>query len=177
MKKLQFILTLFLLLLSVTVLAQKIEYNGKEYHVKKDKIFLDGVDVTTSLNDAERTAIKTTLAEKLAREKKLKEAEEAQKKAEKKQKKAEKSQKKAEKKLKKRENAQKALEKSQKKHKKDMAKYEKLKRKGKLSPEDEGKWLKKLEKQKEKIVNCFQDGKYAQRSASQQSVVRIFQRI
>ena len=139
---------LMLLLFAVGLIhAQKVEYQGKEYKVKKDLIFLDGVDVTPNLTVSEQTAIKDALKRQIDFEK----VEKEQKRAEKKQKQAEKKQKKAEKEVKKREKAQRNLEKSQKKLKKDTTKYEKLKANGKLSPEDEGKWLKRLEKLKEKI--------------------------
>ncbi|PWK20317.1 hypothetical protein [Xanthomarina spongicola] len=62
------------------------------------------------------------------------------------QKKAEKSQKRAEKALRKKEQAQKAFNKSNKKLENTQNKYEALKNKGKLSPLDESKWLKKIER-------------------------------
>ena len=147
MKHIKLLISMVLLFAVTLVQAQKVEYQGKEYKIKKDLIFLDGVDVTPNLTVSEQTAIKEALKRQVALEK----AEKEQKKAEKKQKKAEKKRKKAEKEVKKREKAQSNLEKSQKKYKKDTEKYEKLKTRGKLSPQDEEKWLKKLEKQKEKI--------------------------
>ena len=146
-KNIKLAISMLLLFVIAIVHAQKVEYQGKEYKVKKDLIFLDGIDVTPNLTVSEQTAIKDALKRQMDLEK----AEKEQKKAEKKQKQAEKKQKKAEKEVKKREKAQSNLEKAHKKYKKDTEKYEKLKTKGKLSPEDEGKWLKKLEKQKEKI--------------------------
>ena len=140
MKHVKLFITLSLLVMVTFVSAQKIEYQGKEYKIKKDLIFLDGVDVTPNLTVSEQTAIKDALKNKVALEK-----------AEKEQKKAEKKQKEAEKAEKKREKAESNLEKGQKKLKKDTAKYEKLKVDGKLSPQDEEKWLKKLDKQKENI--------------------------
>ena len=147
MKHVKLFITLSLLVMVTFVSAQKIEYQGKEYKIKKDLIFLDGVDVTPNLTVSEQTAIKDALKNKVALEK----AEKKQKEAEKAEKKAEKKQKKAEKAVKKREKAESNLEKGQKKLKKDTAKYEKLKVDGKLSPQDEEKWLKKLDKQKENI--------------------------
>ena len=154
MKTTKFIITICLLFFIISVTAQKVEYQGKEYKIKKDLIFLDGVDVTPNLTVSEQTAIKDSLKRQIALEKaeaEQKKAEKERKKAEKKQKQAEKAQKKAENEVKKREKAQSNLAKSQKKYKRDTEKYENLKTKGKLSPEDEGKWLKKLNKQKENI--------------------------
>ena len=61
------------------------------------------------------------------------------------------AQKKAEKELKKKEKLQKNYKKAQDNLKKAQKKYEKIKKKGKLSPEDEGKWLEKIEKLTEKV--------------------------
>ncbi len=150
-KTVKLLITMFLLFVLVAVNAQKIEHDGKEYHVKGDKIFLKNINVTVNLTPQQQATIKNKLKNKLAREERITTAEKATKKAEKKQKKAEKKHKKAEKDLKKRKKAESNLSKSQKKYKNDLKKYEKLKRKGKLSSEDEEKWLKKLEKLEEKI--------------------------
>ena len=120
--------------------------NGATYDVKKEKIFKGDVDVTETLSVEERRQIRTTFNNKMSR---IKETEETQKqleKAGKDQKKAEKRQKKAEKALKKRKKAQLSFDKSAKKYQGAIKKYEKLKKKGKLSPEDEAKWLEKIEK-------------------------------
>ena len=82
--------------------AQDIERDGKIYQVKKERIFLDGKDVTETLNLEEKTAIlkqASIVSEKIkSNETALKEAEKLEKemaKAEKAQKKAEKAQKKS----------------------------------------------------------------------------------
>ena len=74
-----------------------------------------------------------------------------QKKTEKQKKKAEKKLKKAEKEVKKHAKAQDNFSDAKKKYDKEFKKYQKLKSKGKLSPEDEVKWLKKLEGLQKKI--------------------------
>ena len=139
-------------LFMVTILnAQQIEHNGKEYRVKGEKIFLNGVEVTADLSADEQLVIKNKLKNKIATDKKIKSAEKAQNKAENKQKKAEKKQKQAEKELKKREKTQKNYENAQQRYSDAQNKYEKLKNRGKLSPVDEAKWLKKLENLKENL--------------------------
>jgi hypothetical protein len=129
--------------------AQEIDINGTIYTVKKEAIFKNGMDVTETLTLEERKEIKANLEEKIRQEKAKEETEKKIEKAEKEQKRAENKQKKAEKALKKREKEHSNFEKSVKKHEDAISKYEKLKRKGKLSPEDEGKWLKKIDKLKE----------------------------
>ncbi|WP_179021683.1 hypothetical protein [Winogradskyella forsetii] len=149
--------------------AQKVESEGKTYEVKDEKIFLDGKDVTETLTDEEKNFIlkeAVVISDKMILEEiKRKEAEEKikghneaaeklekeAKKAEKAQKKAEKELKKAEKELKKKEKLQSNFEKAERNLEKSQSKYEKLKRKGKLSPEDERKWLDKLEKLTSKL--------------------------
>ena len=139
-------------LFMVTILnAQQIEHNGKEYRVKGEKIFLNGVEVTADLSADEQLVIKNKLKNKIATDKKIKSAQKAQNKAENKQKKAEKKQKQAEKELKKREKTQKNYENAQQRYSDAQNKYEKLKNRGKLSPVDEAKWLKKLENLKENL--------------------------
>jgi len=139
-------------LFMVTILnAQQIEHEGKEYRVKGEKIFLNGVEVTADLSADEQLVIKNKLKKKIALDKKIKSAEKAQKQAENKQKKAEKKQKQAEKELKKREKIQKNYKNAQQKYSAAQNKYEKLKNRGKLSPVDETKWLKKLESLKESL--------------------------
>jgi len=150
MKKL-IILTVSLFLMANMILAQKIGHEGKEYHIKGDKIFMNGVEITNDLSPLERNVLKTKLKLKLSDEKKAKEIEKERKTAIKKQKKAEKKLKKAEKELKRKQNAQDKFDSAQKKFEQTQRKYEKLKKKGKLSPEVEVKWLDKIEKLREKI--------------------------
>ena len=142
----------FVCLFMVTILnAQQVEHEGKEYRVKGEKIFLNGVEVTANLSADEQLVIKNKLKNKIATDKKIKSAENAQKQAENKQKKAEKKQKKAENELKKRQKVEKNYSDSQKKYSKEIKKYEKLMKKGKLSSDDEVKWHKKLEIMKIKV--------------------------
>jgi regulator of protease activity HflC (stomatin/prohibitin superfamily) len=132
-------------LLGVFGNAQEVNLKGITYKVKGDVILRDGADVTSTLSLDEQQEIKMTveknkeiLADTKKREKNIKKAENKQKSAEKKQKKAEKA-------LKQKEKAQSNFEKSEKKYNEAIEKYEKLKKKGKLSPQDEGKWLEKIE--------------------------------
>lgn len=162
--------------------AQEVEHNGIKYEVKGDAIFKDGKDVTSTLSLEKQQEIKTILkrtkatameaaaaaekeaiANKAAKdaeraavkiEKERKDAEKALKQAEKAQKKAEKEQRKAEKALKKKQDAQDAFAKASKRLSKNQAKYDKLKRKGKLSPNDEIDWLKKLKKYREDVADA-----------------------
>ncbi|WP_204344230.1 hypothetical protein [Psychroserpens algicola] len=157
----KYIIIIIVMAFSVTMNAQQVEKDGKTYEVKKDKIFLNGEDVTETLNLEERAAIlkqAATISEKMKmKEKAEKEAEKLEKdkkKAEKAQKKAEKEAKRAEKALKKKQKAQDKFEKANKKLKDAEKKYEKLKRKGKLSPNDELKWLDKLEGLREDVAKA-----------------------
>lgn len=154
----KYIICLFILFISISVSAQNVERNGKTYEVKNERIFLDGKDVTDTLKAEDKSAI-LKLSEKAKTEAQaLKEYAKAEKeaeklikekeKAEKAHKKAVKAQKKAEKELKQQEKAQKRFDKATKDLSKAQKKYDKLKRKGKLSPNDEADWLKKLEKLK-----------------------------
>ncbi len=148
-------LILFLFFITANTYAQEVIVNEVKYEVKNDTIFKDGVDVTNTLSAVEQEEIKRTFSEKLKEEKKLlkeeKRKEVERKNSEKKLKKEEKKRKKAEKKLKKQELAIKKLDKAKKKYKKSSEKFEKLKSKGKLSPEDELDWNKKLDKLKKDI--------------------------
>jgi len=147
MKNFKYVVFGLALLASISLQAQKVMVEGKEYKVKGEKIFLGKEDITATLSVQERQKISSALAKNLALEKAEKEA----KKAEKKQKKAEKAQKKAEKKQKQQEKAISNLAKSEKKLDKETSKYNKLKAKGELSPQDEIKWMDKLKKLRDKI--------------------------
>lgn len=151
MKKLKLVITVFLLFAFALVQAQKVEYNGKNYVVKGNAIFEAKVNVTNTLSQAQQANIKNRLSEQILAEKKLKELEKAQKKAKKKQKAAEKKQRKAEKEIKAKEKAQKNYADAQDKYQKELKRHERLSDKGKLSPEDEIKWQKKLEGLQKKI--------------------------
>lgn len=143
------LIIVWLLACCIHLNAQEVNFNGAVYLVKGDTILKDGIDVTNTLNIEEQQSIRSTL-EKIEEQEEVAEKKEKElKKAEKEQKKAENKQKSAEKALKKREKAHSNFEKSGKKYEDAISKYEKLKKKGKLSPEDEGKWLKKIDKLKE----------------------------
>lgn len=151
MKNLNILFTIACLLFTSLLSAQQIEFKGKKYQVKGDIILLDGVDVTNSFTTAQQITLQNKLKNKIILEKKIKKAEKAEKKAVSKQKKAEKKQKHAEKDLNKRVKIQKNYEISKKKYKQSQKKYKKLKNRGKLSLEDESKWLNKIEKSKERM--------------------------
>lgn len=138
--------------------AQVVEREGKKYVVKKDKILLDGNDVTATFSVEEQAKIRAEFSKleeeiklKKKEEERLEKAEKERKKAEKAQKKAEKEQKKAEKALKQKEKAQSDYNKAIKDLEQAQSKFERLKNKGKLSPNDEAKWLEKIQKLNEKI--------------------------
>ncbi|WP_138432810.1 hypothetical protein [Winogradskyella algicola] len=154
----KYYIILLLSTFSLISFAQEVKQGEKTYEVKKEKIFLNGEDVTATLSVEEKEVIfkeAAIISEKLKQEenaqKTAEKLEKEKKKAEKAQKKAEKAQKKAEKALKKKEKLQKNYKKAQDNLKKAQKKYEKLKKKGKLSPVDESKWLDKIEKLTEKV--------------------------
>jgi len=145
MKKIKLIAVLIFLFTITIVQAQKIEYNGVQYVVKSDVIFIDGKDITSSLSQEQQVNIKNKLSQQQLAEEKLKAAEKAQNEAERKMRTSEKRMKRAEKELKKKETALKKYEEAQKQYEKELKKHERLSKKGKLSPDDEEKWKKKLE--------------------------------
>ena len=110
MKTIKILITIILLFGVTISQAQKVEYNGVNYVVKKNAIFMDGKDITTSLSPEQQANIKNRLSQQILADKKLKEAQKEQKKAEKRQKAAEKRQKKAENEIKKKEKAKKKRE-------------------------------------------------------------------
>lgn len=132
------LIVLFLGLYSTVAISQKVVYANKEYKIKGEKIFFDGEDVSSTFSETERASIFQKLKDQKAKEK-------ADKKTEKKIKKEEKE-------LKAKENAQESYDAALVKVEKETAKYERLKRKGKLSPNDEVKWLDKIAKLKEKAA-------------------------
>lgn len=165
------IFTILVCLFTIFVQAQEVKTNGKTYVVKGETIFENGKDITSALTAEEQTAIKAALvaqqeqeamlkqkekelekkrkkeaqeAKKLEKEKK--QAEKEKKKAEKARKKAEKEKKKAEKALKKKQKAKKKFEQTKSKFEKAKKKHKRMKENGNLSPNDEVKWQKKLEK-------------------------------
>jgi hypothetical protein len=133
--------------------AQVIEHEGVSYEIKGKAIFKDGVDVTQTLSAEKQKAIMGNFEKSQKATKKLAKDQEAfekkLKKNEKDLKKAEKDRKKSEKTLKQKQQAQDNFEKANKNMVQTQEKYDKLKQKGKLSPKDEEKWLKKIEKHKD----------------------------
>lgn len=147
----RYLITLLIFAYSFCISAQVVKKDGKSYEVKKDKILLDGKDITSTLNKDERDLIfeeaKAISLDLKFRENAKKETKKAQKEA----KKAEKSQKKAEKALKEKEKFQKRYKQAQTNLEKAQKKYKKLKKKGKLSPIDERKWIDKIDKLESKV--------------------------
>ncbi|WP_299398447.1 hypothetical protein [uncultured Gelidibacter sp.] len=141
------ILVLFLCL-GTFVNAQEVISKGTAYEVRKKAIFKDGVDITATLEKGEKDAIFKTLK---TQQKEAKKAEDARKRLEKNAKNAEKAQKQAAKELKKKQKAQDRFERATKKLNQNQEKYERLKMRGKLSPNDEAKWLKSLERYKKDL--------------------------
>lgn len=164
----KFLVVLVLFLgMNLSAQAQEVNYNGITYKLKGKTISQNGADVTASLSVNEQIGIREALrqqkaiddqqqkAEKAlildrkrtdkALDEERKRAEKIVKKAESDLKDAEKKQKKAEKELKARDKAQSEYEKAGNKYNDAIKKYEKLKRKGKLSPNDEAKWLEKID--------------------------------
>lgn len=133
---------IFFIGLGNIVNAQQVIHNGKVHVVKGKSIFHNDVDITSTLLSHERESIYKTLKNNL---KERKDAEKVRKKLEKAAKKAEKAQKKAFKALKKKQKAQDKFYKATKKLEQNQDKYDKLKMRGKLSPNDEAKWFKKLQ--------------------------------
>ena len=150
MKKIKLIAVLIFLFTITIVQAQKIEYNGVQYVVKRDVIFMNGKDITSSLSLEQQVNIKNKLSQQLLAEEKLNAAEKAQNKAEQKMRAAEKKMKRSEKELKKKETAQKKYTAAQKQYEKELKKHDKRSKKGKLSLDDEEKWKRKLEGLKNK---------------------------
>ncbi len=147
MKKIQFLFTLIFIFLVTISYAQDVVYKDKTYTIKKKSIYLDKVDVTQTLKPEmvnEIFAIHTINEEKIK----------AAKKAEKEKKAAEKKVKKAEKALKSKVKAQKKLIKANDKLKSGIKKYNKLKKSGDLSPNDNQKWLSKIEKLKKNVTKA-----------------------
>jgi chromosome segregation ATPase len=158
MKVMKYIVVVLFLGLGFLSNAQVIERDGKKYVVKKDKILLDGNDVTSTFSIEEQAQLKAEFSKlseeiklKKKEEERIKKAEKEQKKAEKDKKRAESKQKKAEKALRQKEKIQSNYEKAAKNYEQAQSKYERLKKRGKLAPEDEAKWLEKIKKLNERV--------------------------
>lgn len=161
------LLTVFVLFFGFAIAsqAQDVNFNGNTYTIKGKKILMEGADVTTVLsaeNQAgvwqafkEQEALLKAQEQAIKAEKELEKAEKAAakeaKKLEKERKAIEKEKKRVEKFLKAKEKAQSNFEDATKNYNNGVEKYEKLKNKGKLSPNDEAKWLKKINKLQENL--------------------------
>jgi len=145
MKKIQFLSTLLLLFLVSISYAQDVVYKDKTYTVKGKSIYLDKQEVTATLSEAIKQDIFAFHKINIAKEIEVEKAEKEKKLAEKKMKKAEKA-------LKNKVKAQKRLKKANSKLKSAIKKHQTLKKKGDISPNDEKKWLRKIEKLKKKIT-------------------------
>ncbi len=153
MKNLKYYTTLICLIVVGFAYSQEVVYKGATYTVKKGLIYAEGNDVTSTLSLEDQTQIKSVYRSNVAElkkqeeaEKRLKNQEKGRKKAEKKQKEAEKKLKKIEKQLQRKEKAEKAVLRAQSNLEDAQNKYEKLSKRGKLSPNDEAKWLEKIKK-------------------------------
>ncbi|RSK41762.1 hypothetical protein [Mangrovimonas spongiae] len=151
MKKLLSVVFLMFLILSCGTTHKVIMDNHEVYEVKGDKIFKDGTEVTETLKKDRRDAILDTLEERLEKQEELEEQQEALEKA---QKEAEEQQKEIEKELKEKEDAREAFFDAKEKLKDQKNKYERLHKNGKLSPNDEEKWAKKLKKLAEDVAEA-----------------------
>ncbi|WP_308991442.1 hypothetical protein QLS71_005345 [Mariniflexile litorale] len=146
------LLTVLLYLgLVVSAQAQEVSFNGITYKIKGKTILLDKADVTTTLSVKDQKGVWEAFNKQKALDEERMEASKALKKAEKEQKKAEKKQKKAEKELKAKEKVRSKFEDVSEDYEDAVAKFEKLKKKGKLSPNDETKWLKKIQNLKDDV--------------------------
>ncbi|WP_233270017.1 glycine--tRNA ligase subunit alpha [Polaribacter sp. L3A8] len=147
MKKTQFLFTLIFIFLVTISYAQNVVYKDTTYTVKRKSIYLAKVDVTKTLKPEKVNEI-------FAIHKINEERIEAAKKAKKEKKASEKKVKKAEKALKKKVKAQKNLSKANDKLKSGIKKYNNLKENGDLSPNDNKKWLGKIEKLKKNVTKA-----------------------
>lgn len=125
--------------------AQEVNYNGTTYKIKGKTILQEKADITATLSAEDQSGIWDAFNKQKALDKERLEAEKTLKKAEKEKQKAEKKQKQAEKELKAKQKAQSKFNKANDDYNKASKKFEKLKERGKLSPNDEEKWLKKID--------------------------------
>lgn len=132
---------IFFLSLGITTHAQHVISDGVAYEVKGKSIFKEGIDITQTLDKSKKDAIFKTHKNKVR----------ADKRAEKARKKQEKAQRKAAKELKRKQRAQDRYLKATKKLEQNQAKYNRLKERGKLSPNAEDQWLKKLDRFKKDV--------------------------
>lgn len=132
---------IFFLSLGITVNAQHIISDGVAYEVKGKSIFKGGIDITHTLDKNKKDNIFKTHKSQAR----------AERRAEKARKKQDKAHKKAAKDLKRKQKSQDRYLKATKKLEQNEAKYNRLKERGKLSPNAEEKWLKKLDRFKKDV--------------------------
>lgn len=132
---------IFFLSLGFALNAQHVIHDGTAYEVKGRSIFSNGENVTDALHVDEKNTIFRTHKSQVR----------ADKRAEKAKKKQEKAHKKAAKDLKRKQKAQDRYLKATKKLQRNQAQYDRLKERGKLSPNAEDKWLKKLDRYKKNV--------------------------
>lgn len=134
-------IVILFLSLGIAVNAQHVIHEGTAYEVKGKSIFSNGADITHTLHKDKKDYIFKTHKNHVK----------ANKKEEKAIKKQDKAQKKAEKELKKKGKALSKFNKASQKMEQNQVKYNKLKERGKLSPNDDVKWLKKLDGLKKNV--------------------------
>jgi hypothetical protein len=132
---------IFFMSLGIIANAQHVVSEGVAYEVKGKSIFKEGIDITHSLDKTQKDRILKTHRTKIRSEKR----------AERARKKQEKARKKAAKDLKRKQKAQNRYLKATKKLEQNELKYNRLKERGRLSPKDEEKWLKKLDRFKKDV--------------------------
>ncbi len=134
--------------LGITAHAQHVISNGVAYEVKGKAIYKEGVDITSTLLKGEKDQIFQTFKKQ---QRGVKDAESARKRLEKAARKSEKSEKRAVKELRNKQKAQDKYNKATKKLQQNQAKYNRLKERGKLSPNAEDQWLKKIDRFKKDV--------------------------
>ncbi|MBO3099076.1 hypothetical protein [Gelidibacter pelagius] len=132
---------IFFMSLGIMANAQHVISEGVAYEVKGKSVFKEGIDITHTLDKSKKDQIIKTHKNKLR----------ADKRAEKARKKQEKARKKAAKDLKRKQKAQDRYLKATKRLEQNQAKYDRLKERGRISPKDDEKWLKKLDRFKTNV--------------------------
>jgi chromosome segregation ATPase len=131
---------------------------GAVYEVKGNTFYKNGEDVTETLTDDKKEAIKSELEERLeAEEEALKQKEDLEdvvKEAEKTKEEAIEKQEAIESALERKEKARQAFFKAKDKLQKAKEKYERFHKKGKLSPNEEEEWAKKIEGLEEDVQSA-----------------------
>lgn len=156
MKKRQLIfLTISLIVLSCGSSEKVIMNDGTVYKVEGNSFYKKGKDVSENLSETEKEKILNTLNERLEYEKaaqeRQEELEERREELEKAQEEAEAKQKALEEELEEKKEAREAFFDAKEELEKQQKKYKRLHDNGKLSPNDEEKWAKKLKDLKQEL--------------------------